>query len=75
MANLGYILKESIMDACAEMDDTKFRETITGLFNYATKGEEPQFNDPLQKAVFRMEQPSIDYNNKKWRDRAIVRGF
>lgn len=67
MANLGYILKESVMTSCEEMSDKDFRETITGLFRYAVYGEEPDFSTALQKVVFMMEKPSIDYNNSKWK--------
>ena len=69
MANLGYILKESVMTSCEEMSDKDFRETITGLFRYAAYGEEPDFSTALQKVVFMMEKPSIDYNNGKWKER------
>lgn len=67
MANLGYILKESVMSSCEGMDDKEFRDTITGLFRYAAYGEEPNFTTELQKVVFKMEKPSIDYNNSKWK--------
>lgn len=66
MANLGYILKQSVIDACSHMSDAEFKETILGLFNYAANGISPNFESPLQKVVFDMEKPSIDYNNKKW---------
>ena len=69
MANLGYILKENVITSCEEMNDKEFRETITGLFRYAAYGEEPDFSTTLQKVVFKMEKPSIDYNNKKWEDK------
>lgn len=66
MANLGYILKETVMTATSGMNDSEFRETITGLFNYAIKGVVPEFNDPLQKAIFLIEKPAIDYNVARW---------
>ena len=69
MANLGYILKENVMTSCGEMSDKDFRDTITGLFRYAAYGEEPTFSTTLQKIVFSMEKPSIDYNNKKWEEK------
>ena len=70
MANLGYILKESVMAASKTMSDTEFRELITGLFNYGVYGEIPQFEGNLANAIFEMERPSIDYNIKKWHKRA-----
>lgn len=66
MANLGYILKESVMDSCKEMSDSEFRETIIGLFNYAVYGEEPNFTMPMQRVIYNMEKPAIDYNNSRW---------
>jgi hypothetical protein len=69
MANLGYILKQSVMDACNSMDDKQFRETINGLFNFAVNGELPCFKTPLQEAVFIMEKPAIEHNNSKWEKR------
>lgn len=69
MANLGYILKESVMTASKTMTDAEFRELITGFFNYAVYGTTPQFENVLSNAIFEMEKPSIDYNNKKWQDR------
>ena len=66
MANLGYILKQSVVDACSAMDDKEFRNTILGLFEYATKGIIPCSMTPVQKVVFYMEKPSIDKNNEKW---------
>ena len=67
MANLGFILKESVMDACREMCDVEFRELITGMFNYAVYGNEPNFSTALQRVIFNMEKPAIDYNNSKWK--------
>jgi hypothetical protein len=72
MANLGYILKESVMTASKTMTDAEFRELITGFFNYAVYGTVPQFENVLSTAIFEMEKPSIDYNNKKWQDREKV---
>lgn len=71
MANLGLILKESVMSACTDMTDKEFRGLITGMFNYAAYGEEPDFSTALQKVVFMMEKPSIDYNNGKWERKRI----
>lgn len=72
MANLGYILKESVMDACKEMSDAEFRELITGMFNYAVYGNEPNFSTALQRVIFNMEKPAIDHNNKKWEERRVA---
>ena len=69
MANLGFILKEKVMDATADMTDKDFRETITGLFNYAVNGEYPKFNSDLQKTIFLFEKDAIDYNNLNWAKR------
>lgn len=71
MANLGYILKQSVMDATAnaQLSDLQFRQLITGLFFYATKGEECFFRDAPLDAIFALEKPSIDANNKKWEKR------
>lgn len=66
MANLGYILKESVMESTEGMTDSEFRETITALFNYAVYGEEVNIKSNLGKIVFKMEKPAIDANNKKW---------
>ena len=66
MANLGFILKQSVMDACNTMNDAEFREMITALFNYAVKGKTPELTTELQKVVFSMEKPAIEYNNSKW---------
>lgn len=66
MANLGYILKQSVIDACMHMSDKDFKDTILGLFNYAANGISPNFDTPLQKVIFDMEKPSIDRNNEKW---------
>lgn len=71
MANLGLILKESVMNACTDMTDKEFRGLITGMFNYAVYGEEPKFEAPIQRVVFMMEKPSIDYNNGKWERKRI----
>ena len=71
MANLGLILKESVMNACTGMTDNEFRGLITGMFNYAAYGEEPDFSTALQRVVFMMEKPSIDYNNGKWERKRI----
>lgn len=71
MANLGYILKQSVVDACSSMTDEEFRRTIIGLFDYATKGKVPSAMTPLQKVVFYMEKPSIDTNNEKWERKRI----
>ena len=59
------------MSSCEGMSNKEFREMITGLFRYAAYGEEPNFSTPLQKIVFKMEKPSIDYNNKKWETRRM----
>ena len=71
MANLGFILKENVMAATAEMNDNEFRETITALFNYAVNGELPDDDklSMLGKIVFSMERPAIDNNLKKWEER------
>lgn len=69
MANLGFILKEKVMDATSNMTDKEFRETITGLFQYAVTGKEPEFNSELQKTIFLFEKDAIDYNNSKWAER------
>lgn len=66
MANLGYILKQSVIDACMHMSDKDFKDTILGLFNYAANDVIPNFETPLQKVIFDMEKPSIDRNNEKW---------
>ena len=72
MANLGFILKESVMDAVKDMDDKDFRKTLTALFRYAVYGEEPTDDlSTVGKIVFKMERPSIDYNNKKWNERRL----
>ena len=36
MANLGFILKESVMEATKDLSDADFRNIITLLFYYAT---------------------------------------
>lgn len=72
MANLGYILKESVMSASKTMTDKDFRDLITGLFNYSAYGEIPQFDDALANAIFEMEKPAIDYNLKKWQERGTL---
>lgn len=70
--NLGFILKKSVMEASSSLTDEEFRELICGLFNYATKGVEPELNSKLAKIIFKMEKPSIDRNNEKWRMRSII---
>lgn len=72
MANLGYILKESVMSASKTMTDKEFRDLVTGLFNYSAYGEIPQFDSALANAIFEMEKPAIDYNLKKWQERSTL---
>lgn len=67
MANLGYILKQSVMDASESLSSDDFSKLIKGLFNYAVYGEIPEF-DGILKAIYEMEKPAIDYNNKKWQE-------
>ena len=66
MANLGLILKESVMNASTDMTGDEFKGLVTGMFKYAVYGEQPNFETALQKVIFEMEKPSIDYNNQKW---------
>lgn len=72
MANLGLILKESVMNASAEMTGDEFKGLVTGMFNYAVYGEQPNFETTLQRVIFEMEKPSIDYNNQKWELRKVA---
>ena len=78
MANLGFILKESVMEATKGLSDADFRNIITLLFYYATDRvtvEEFELDDlgPVAKAIFYMEKPSIDYNKKKWKENSEKR--
>lgn len=70
--NLGFILKQSLVDASSTLNDSDFRKLVLALFKYATKNEEPELDNPTSNAIYLMEKPSIDKNNEKWRQRQAV---
>ena len=65
MSNLGFVLRENLMNATSYMTDSQFRQIITGLFEYAVEGRIPKYDEPLLNSVFEMEKAAIDGIRKK----------
>ena len=61
MADL-FVFYRSFWDAINEMDDTEQLEMFRALCRYALDGTAPNFDSPIQRAVFAVMKPVIDAN-------------
>ena len=71
-ANLGLLLRPSVMGVLKDLGDAEFRETIMTLYKFSVTGDEPKINSPIVKIIFDMERSFLDYNRKKFISRFMA---